>query len=96
MLEIRPNCEHCNIDLPADSIEAMICTFECTYCAACAITLFKNVCPNCTGGFVSRPIRPSHLIDKYPPSSERVLKPKDLEQTQQQFRDVGHIPPEKR
>jgi hypothetical protein len=74
----------------------MICTFECTYCKECAIELFKNVCPNCTGGFVPRPIRPSHLREKYPPSEERVYKPKDIEVTAQQYKDIGQIPPENR
>ena len=78
MLEIRPNCEHCNKDLPNTSTEAMICTFECTYCRTCALEIFENVCPNCTGNFVERPIRPSKYDEKYPASTERVFKPKDL------------------
>ena len=36
----------------------------------------KGVCPNCGGGFVPRPIRPAHLMAKYPASTTRVLKPK--------------------
>jgi hypothetical protein len=47
MLELRPSCEHCDKPLPPDSTEAMICTFECTFCHACAIDLLGNVCPNC-------------------------------------------------
>jgi hypothetical protein len=58
MLEIRPNCEYCDKDLAPDSTEAMICTYECTYCAPCVETHLHNVCPNCGGGFVPRPIRP--------------------------------------
>lgn len=58
MLEIRPNCEACDKDLPADSNEACICTYECTFCSTCVEQLLKNVCPNCGGGFVARPIRP--------------------------------------
>lgn len=58
MLEIRPNCEACDKDLPPDSTEACICTYECTFCRACVDELLKNVCPNCGGGFVDRPIRP--------------------------------------
>jgi uncharacterized protein len=58
MLEIRPTCEHCNRPLPPDSLEAMICTFECTFCRACVETILDNVCPNCGGSFCSRPIRP--------------------------------------
>ena len=36
MLELRPNCENCNCDLPAASADALICFFECTFCRACA------------------------------------------------------------
>ncbi len=58
MLQLRPNCEHCDKDLPADSTEAMICTYECTFCKNCVEQVLKNVCPNCGGGFCQRPIRP--------------------------------------
>lgn len=78
MLEIRPTCEHCNKSLPFDSTEAMICTFECTFCADC-VTLLNEVCPNCGGGFEKRPIRPKHLIKKYPVSTKIIHKPVDLE-----------------
>lgn len=79
MLQIKPNCEHCNKDLPNTSSEAMICTFECTYCKTCALEIFENVCPSCSGNFVERPIRPSKMIEKYPASTNRIFKPKDLE-----------------
>ena len=79
MLEIRPTCEHCNKALPYNSKEAVICTFECTYCTSCAKDLFKVVCPNCGGDFSSRPIRPKHLLEKYPVSKTVVFKPKDVE-----------------
>lgn len=79
MLQIKPNCEHCNKDLPNKSNEAMICSFECTYCKSCAIEIFENVCPSCSGNFVPRPIRPSKMIEKYPASTKKVYKPKDLE-----------------
>lgn len=59
MLQLRPNCEYCDKDLPPTSIEARICTYECTFCAECVDTILHNVCPNCAGGFVPRPIRPS-------------------------------------
>ncbi len=58
MLEIRPNCECCDKDLPAESEEARICTYECTFCESCVIGVLHNVCPNCGGGFEKRPIRP--------------------------------------
>ncbi|KAA1182496.1 DUF1272 domain-containing protein [Rhizobium tropici] len=74
MLELRPNCECCDRDLPPDSEEAMICTFECTFCADCADTVLDGVCPNCGGDFVRRPIRPLALLAKYPASTKRVLK----------------------
>lgn len=51
MLEIRPICENCGKDLPNESTEAMICSFECTYCKDCVAELLHNVCPNCGGGF---------------------------------------------
>ncbi len=59
MLELRPNCELCDKDLPPDSNEARICSYECTFCAHCVETVLHNVCPNCGGGLVNRPIRPS-------------------------------------
>ena len=58
-LALRPTCENCNKPLPPDSLEARICSFECTFCAACVETVLGNVCPNCGGGFVPRPIRPA-------------------------------------
>lgn len=59
MLELRPSCEHCNTPLPPDSTEARICSFECTFCAACVDGVLHNVCPNCGGGFAPRPVRPA-------------------------------------
>lgn len=59
MLEIRPNCELCDKDLAADSEDARICTYECTFCANCVASVLMNVCPNCGGGFEKRPIRPA-------------------------------------
>ena len=58
MLELRPNCEWCDRDLPPDSNEARICSYECTYCATCAQDVMHNVCPTCGGNFEPRPIRP--------------------------------------
>lgn len=59
MLELRPTCKHCNRLLPPDSLEACICSYECTFCVAWVADVLHNVCPNCGGGFVPRPIRPS-------------------------------------
>jgi hypothetical protein len=75
MLELRPNCECCDRDLPPDSTDARICTFECTFCSACAEERLHGMCPNCGGELVVRPRRPTALLQKYPPSQERVLKP---------------------
>ena len=58
MLKLHPNCEGCDVDLPSTSADARICSYECTFCASCVEQLLKNVCPNCGGGFVPRPIRP--------------------------------------
>ena len=74
MLALRPNCECCDKDLPPDSAEAMICSFECTFCKSCAGDVLHGVCPNCGGGLVARPIRPAAKLAAYPPSTERVLK----------------------
>jgi hypothetical protein len=72
VLELRPNCECCDRDLPPQA-EAFICTFECTFCPDCVDEKFGGVCPNCGGGLTLRPIRPAHLLARYPPSARRVL-----------------------
>jgi hypothetical protein len=59
MLELRPTCENCNTPLPPSSDEARICSYECTFCVTCVETILENVCPNCGGGFMPRPIRPA-------------------------------------
>jgi hypothetical protein len=74
MLQLRPNCECCDRDLPPEA-DARICTFECTFCPDCAEQRLGGVCPNCGGNFAARPVRPAPLLEKYPPSTERVLKP---------------------
>ena len=73
MLILKPNCECCDRDLAPDSSDARICTFECTFCADCVETRLAGVCPNCGGNFSVRPIRPAHLLAKYPASTERVV-----------------------
>ena len=75
MLQLRPNCECCNVDLPPDSTDARICSFECTFCAACASVKLACRCPNCGGELVARPRRPAGKLASYPASTERVLKP---------------------
>ncbi|MBO8142932.1 MAG: DUF1272 domain-containing protein [Firmicutes bacterium] len=74
MLELRPNCENCDCDLPPESQDAMICTFECTFCRRCVDGVFRGVCPNCGGNFESRPIRPQSLLQKDPASQKRVTR----------------------
>ena len=73
MLELRPNCECCDADLPPDAPNAVICSFECTFCSMCAENTYSDVCPNCGGNFVPRPIRPPEMLNKYPASLKRVL-----------------------
>jgi hypothetical protein len=75
MLMLRPNCECCDRDLPPDSPDARICSFECTFCAECVETRLGGVCPNCGGEFAPRPIRAAGMLAKYPASTERVIKP---------------------
>lgn len=75
MLELRPNCECCGLDLPP-AAEARICSFECTFCAACGDGALKGVCPNCGGALTARPVRPAALLAKYPPSTNRVVREK--------------------
>jgi len=73
MLQLRPNCETCDSDLAADSA-AYICTFECTYCEKCAISIHQHLCPNCQGNLEKRPIRPEESLKKHPASTKRVVK----------------------
>ncbi|SEA60407.1 DUF1272 domain-containing protein [Bizionia paragorgiae] len=75
MLEIRLHCENCDKHLPNDTDNAMICSYECTFCKDCVDTVLKNVCPNCGGGFEKRPTRPKSQLKKNPPRKDNVLKP---------------------
>ena len=74
MLELRPNCECCDRDLPPAGTDARICTYECTFCADCAQGRFAGICPNCDGELIRRPIRPAAMLAKHPASTERVTK----------------------
>jgi hypothetical protein len=76
MLELRPNCECCDRDLPPDSVAARICTYECTFCADCVEMKLGGVCPNCGGNFAPRPIRPVEKLRTDPPSTRRVFHPR--------------------
>ena len=75
MLQLRPNCECCGGGLAPDSPDARICSFECTFCVACAEATLQNRCPNCGGELVARPRRPAEKLLKYPASAERVVRP---------------------
>ncbi len=77
MLELRPNCECCDLDLPPDSLAARICSFECTFCATCAEQVLNNRCPNCGGELVRRPVRPANKLAQFPASVTRVLAKKE-------------------
>ena len=75
MLKLRPNCECCDKDLPADASDAQICSFECTFCSDCVATrLPGNRCPNCGGELVRRPVRPADRLAKFPAQAERFVK----------------------
>jgi len=77
MLALRPGCECCDKDLPPDSPDAFICSFECTFCRDCAQARQAGVCPNCGGELLQRPRRPAEKLVKYPASTERIHKPRD-------------------
>jgi hypothetical protein len=102
MLEIRPNCEFCDKDLAPDSTEARICSYECTFCCDCVENLLHNVCPNCGGGFVARPIRP--VTERRPgtslrqqPASSRRVQAKFNQSEIEAFADgIKNIAPELR
>jgi len=102
MLELRPSCEHCDKDLPPDCAEAMMCTFECTFCQACVDNVLNNVCPNCGGGFVYRPIRPKqnwrngNYLGEHPASDTRIFKPVSVAQHKQFCKKIQDIAPEHR
>lgn len=75
MLKLKPNCECCDCDLPPESPDARICSFECTFCRDCVETrLPGGRCPNCTGDLVKRPVRPADRLARFPASTERVVK----------------------
>jgi hypothetical protein len=79
MLQLRPNCECCDADLAPESTDAMICSFECTFCRACAETALAGRCPNCGGELVRRPIRPPAALARFPASTERHVRPSGCE-----------------
>ena len=101
-LELRPNCEYCDKDLRPDSVEARICSYECTFCADCVERRLSNVCPNCGGGFMARPIRPARewrsgiSRARQPASTKRVRLSHSRGEIALFVREVAAIPPEHR
>jgi hypothetical protein len=102
MLQLRPNCEYCDRDLPPEATNARICSYECTFCADCVETVLFDVCPNCGGGFVPRPIRPATERRKgvgltcQPASTQRVHLKKDPAEIAVFVRIMRAIPPDER
>ncbi|MBS0641149.1 MAG: DUF1272 domain-containing protein [Acetobacteraceae bacterium] len=101
-LDLRPNCEFCDKDLPPEAADARICSYECTFCVGCVETKLRNVCPNCGGGFMPRPIRPgrewrpgvSRL--KQVPSAKRVALKYSVEDIAAFVDRVGGVSPSER
>jgi hypothetical protein len=93
MLEIRPICENCGKDLPYNSTEAMVCSFECTFCQSCVENVLHNVCPNCGGGLEKRPVRPKDKLVKYPAKQEKYHQPVDINTFQTLLQKNRHIDP---
>jgi len=101
-LELRPNCEYSDRDLPANAPDARICTYECTFCADCVNGPLENVCPNGGGGFAPRPIRPARewrqgvSLAKQPASTKRVGLSYSREDIAAFVREVAPVPPAER
>ncbi len=96
MLELRPVCENCAKALPPSSDRAFVCSFECTFCAECALEVLANVCPNCGGGFERRPVRPAGMLAKYPVNTQALHKPVDMERFAPMREKLRGVPPERR
>ena len=102
MLELRPTCENCNKPLPPDSVEAMICSYECTFCQSCVDSVIENVCPNCGGGFCPRPVRPSHnlrdnnFLGNDPASTTIRHRPINIDAHKMFSKSIKAIPPHQR
>jgi uncharacterized protein len=102
MLELRPTCENCSTQLPPESTNAMICTFECTFCSDCVQNILHDVCPNCGGGFSPRPIRPKtnwkggNFLGQYPASQKAKHRPVDPATHKEFAARIKGIAPERR
>ena len=102
MLELRPSCENCQRQLPPEATDAMICSFECSFCTDCVKQVLDNVCPNCGGGFSLRPVRPAHnwkgenYLGKYPARTEPKHRPVDAQAHAAFAAAITNIPPQER
>jgi hypothetical protein len=102
MLALRPNCELCDADLPPDAANARICSYECTFCSECVQNVLHNVCPNCGGGLVPRPIRPWRAwrpgtgLEHDPADSHRRGMRYTMEEITQLSERLRDVPPEER
>ncbi|WP_242110029.1 DUF1272 domain-containing protein [Luteimonas aquatica] len=102
MLELRPTCEHCNKALPPEATDARICSYECTFCADCVDRVLGNVCPNCGGGFVPRPVRPArdwkggNFLGRNPAGTAVIHRPVDAQAQARLRAAVGALAPEER
>jgi len=102
MLELRPTCENCNKALPHDAMDARICIYECTFCAACVDGILGNVCPNCGGGFEPRPVRPAknwkgdNYLGKNPAGTHIRHRPVDPDRHTKFAAAIRDIPPRQR
>lgn len=96
MIEIRTSCENCNKQFQANSEEAMIGAFECTFCKECVDSVLQNVCPNCGGGFEKRPTLPKEYLSKYPVSMTKVFRPINLTEFQKRLDKYKNIKPSER
>jgi len=102
VLELRPICENCATDLPPEATDAMICSFECTFCATCVAGVLAGVCPNCAGGFVPRPVRPArdwrggNSLPAFPAARDRRHRPVDVVAHRELVARVREIPPNER
>ncbi|MGY4827529.1 DUF1272 domain-containing protein [Sphaerotilaceae bacterium SBD11-9] len=102
MLELRPDCENCQKPLTPNATDAMICSFECTFCADCVNRVLANVCPNCGGGFCARPVRPArnwkgeNYLGKYGARTEPKHRPVDAKAHAAFASSIHNIPPQER
>jgi uncharacterized protein len=102
VLALRPNCELCDVDLPPDAPNARICTYECTFCAECVENVLRNVCPNCGGNLVPRPIRPIQAwrprtgLEHDRPDSQRRSLRYTMQEVAQLTEDLADVPPNER